>query len=150
MILISVIPEEKKAIVSFPSDFKLPQKEIAVFSKADAKFKWESEVRKFIHYTLRQWVISRCVAYVTKGEFTEERNTAVNKLMLMFSFHQESRLHVLCRRIVQDGDYFLQLFPEKESRHYSYFKTVIASILQWCDMYRLHYEEFNNNLIKTN
>ena len=150
MILISVIPEEKKAIVSYPSDFKLPEKEIAVFSKADAKFKWESEVRAFVHSTLRRWVLSRCVSYVNRAELTENRNKAVNKLMLLFTMHQESRLHVLCRRIVQDGDYFIELFPAKESRYYPYFKSVIAQILMWCDMYAKHYEEFNNNIIKSN
>lgn len=150
MILISVIPEERKAIVSYPADFKLPQKEITVFSKNDVKFKWESEVREFVHATLRKWVISRCVSYVTQSELTPSRHKAVDKLLLMLSYHQESRLHLLCRRIVQDADYFVELFPDKKSRHYPYFESVIAQVLMWCDMYAKHYEEFNNNIIKSN
>lgn len=150
MILISVIPEEKKAIVSYPADFKLPQKEIEVFSKADAKQKWECEMRKFIHHTLRQWVIARSVSYVTKAAYTDSRRVAINKLMLMFSYHQDSRLHVLCNRIYKDGKYFVEIFPTEDSRNYKYFKTVIAQILLWCEQYRMHYEEFNNKLIKHN
>lgn len=143
----NVNPETKMALIMYPSIFRKPTKEVIVYSIADAKGKWEIETRKFIHDTLRMWVISRAVSYVTAGKLSDERNNAVSKLMLMFSFNQSEPLDVLCRRIVQDGQHFIRIFPNKASRHYPYFKEVISQILMWCDEYQKNHEQILANLV---
>lgn len=147
MILMNVNPETKTALIMYPKAFRKASKEVIVYSIADAKGKWEIETRKFIHDTLRMWVISRTVSYVSVGKLTAERNNAINKLMLMLAFNNTDRLEVLCRRIVQDGQYFIRIFPDQSSRHYPYFKDVISQILLWCDEYQSNHEQILANLV---
>lgn len=146
----NIIPERKCALIMYPSIFKLPKKEILVYSIADAKGKWEEETRLFIHDKLRMWVLSRGVSYALTSRLTSERKNAVNKLMFMFRDHESVRLHVLCKRIVEHGAHFVRLSPTKASRFHMHLKDVIAPILQWCEEYQQDYENFLKNLIKYN
>jgi|GEM_PF-1302767 len=148
MITMSVIPEQRKAVVSYPTNFRMSPKEIQVSSKSDVKAKYEVEAREFIFDTLRRWTIDRNRSYNATKKLTPKRSIAVDKILLMLAHHKGSRLHVLCSRIVQDGEYFIRLIPSKESRYYLYFKEVIAEILMWCEWYSLNYEQFNKNLIR--
>lgn len=149
MITMCVIPEQRKAVLSYPTNFRIPPREIAAVSKADVKQKWEREVREFIFEILRKWVIDRNTNFKVKDCLTSRRQLAVDKILLMLANHRGSRLHILCLRIVQDAKYFVELFPSKESRYYMYFKEVIAQVLLWCDSYASNYELFNRNLITT-
>lgn len=144
----SVIPEQGKAVVSYPTNFRMSPKEIHVKSKSDVKAKYEVEAREFIFDTLRRWTLDRNRSYAANETLTSKRKIAVDKILLMLSHHKGSRLHVLCSRIVQDGEYFIQLIPSKQSRYYLYFKEVIAQILMWCDWYSINYEQFNRNIIR--
>ena len=144
----SVIPEQRKAIVSYPTNFRMSPKEIQVRSKSEVKSKYEVEAREFIFDTLRRWTIDRNRSYSATNTLTPKRSIAVDKILLMLSHHKGSRLHVLCSRIVQDGEYFIQLIPGKQSRYFLYFKEVIAQILIWCEWYSINHEQFNKNLIR--
>lgn len=144
----SVIPEQRKAVISYPTNFRISPREIPVISKSDVKAKYEVEAREFIFDTLRRWTIDRNRSYSATKSLTPKRRIAVDKILLMLSHHKGSRLHVLCSRIVQDGEYFIQLIPGKDSRYFLYFKEVIAQILIWCEWYSINYEQFNRNLIR--
>lgn len=148
MISMNVNPDQRIAVVSYPASFRLPKKEVKVTSVIDVKQKYEVEVREFIFNTLRKWVLSRNNAYKANKQLTPQRSNSVDKVLLMLMNHKTSRLHILCKRIVQDGDHFVNLFPNKHSRCFMYFKEIISQILIWCEWYSENHEQFNKNLIR--
>lgn len=135
MLHITVYPEANTAKVNYPKEARLPDRTIPVFTPDKARDKWESETRRYIHDTLRSWILQRNKAYQSHETLTGPRSAAVDKLLLMLSMHQYSRLHVLCRRIYRDSHLFIRLIPSKESRHFLHFRDRIAPILIWTEEY---------------
>lgn len=144
----NVIPEQRKAVVSYPNAFKMAPKEVKVQCKNDVRTRYDSEVSQFIHNVLREWVMSRHQVYMHSNTLRFSRRLAVDKILLMLIQNKKSDLPTLCEAIVSHGVWFVKLFPHKDSRYYHYFKEVVSQVLLWCDWYCQNHEEFNRNLFK--
>ncbi len=149
MLLIQVMPHERHAIITYPTEARLTPKTISCQSNDQALKKWEEYSRAYMIKMLKGWVRQRDKSFKKTKTLTGKRAAAVDKVQLMLTMHENSRLHVLCRRIVQDGRYFAELFPNKESKQYAFFKGRVAPILLWADEYRQVFSVDNGAGIKT-
>lgn len=146
MIQMNVIPEQRKAVISYPNQFKKAPTEVPVNNKADARLKYEKEVRRFVVEVLREWVMARSNSYSHVGKLNPKKRAAVDKILVMLINNKNGTLLTLCEKIYEHGKCFVTLFPKAESRNYHYFKEVISQVLLWCDWYRQNHEVFNRNL----
>lgn len=148
MIQMNLIPEQRKAVISYPNNFKMAPTEVPVSTKADARLKYEKEVRRFVVDVLREWVMARSNSYSHVGKLCFSKRYAVDKILLMLINNKNESLLTICERIYEHGKWFVLLFPKVESRNYHYFKEVVSQVLLWCDWYRLNHVVFNANLFK--
>ena len=136
MLQFNVIPESNKVLVQYPKPAKRPSKVIQNSSVVSLDKKWEIETRAYIYTTLRRWVLQRNAAYKSKRELNGKRAADVDKLLIMLIQVQFSTLHTMCRKVVDNYEIFISLFPTQYSKNIDYTRQVIAPILLWCKEYR--------------
>ncbi|GGH28434.1 hypothetical protein GCM10011418_39100 [Sphingobacterium alkalisoli] len=143
MLQMNVIPGSNKALIQYPKEVRKPAKEIVVgYSEAHLQRKWESETRDFMYKTLRSWVMQRNRAFIAVKGLTPQLAHTVDRLLLMLINAQDSRLHVLCAKVLELHKEWVLLLPSKESRCHAFTKAVIAPMFLWCqeyiDIYNAH------------
>jgi len=136
MLQLNVIPESNKVLVQYPEAAKIPSKVIQRSSVTSIEKKWEIETRAYIYSFLRKWILQRNAAYKSKGELNGKRAADVDRLLLMLIQVQYSTIHTMCRKIVENYEVFISLFPTEYSKNIDYTRQVIAPILLWCKEYR--------------
>ncbi|MFD2741938.1 MULTISPECIES: hypothetical protein [Sphingobacterium] len=136
MLQINVNEQSRKAVILYPKEMRIPSKEINVSSWVDVERKWQSEVHSFIYNSLRSWTIQRNKAYKATKELNGQRAAAVDKILLMLINSQSAKLHVLCKRVVDNLEFFLLLIPKNGSSQFEYAHKIIGPMLMWCKEYK--------------
>src|SRR5690606_5798950 len=120
MLQLNVLPDSNKALIQFPKEARIPSKIVTVHSPVQITKQWERETRDYIYKTLRKWILQRNYAYKVKKELTGKRAATVDKLLLLLVNYQFSTLHSMCRKIVDNYDSFVSIFPSEHSPNIDY------------------------------
>lgn len=132
----NVIPGSNKALIQYPKEMRKPAKEIIVGTNGKViQKRWEQETRVFLYKTLRSWVLQRNKAHLVTKNHTSHIAYAVDRLLLMLVKNENSRLHVLCAKVLEYEKDWVLLLPSVESSCHMYTQKVIAPIFLWCDEY---------------